>query len=132
MGTKKGKIAVFVYGTLMGINSGHMRRLGADGPYVGALEGYRMYQVDASFPGIVPAEGGKVLGELYYVAPDVLRRLDRYEGVPHLYRREEVEVRLYCGGTVRAWCYIWNGSPRGREVPFGEMPWRCSYARQEE
>ncbi|MGB9782610.1 MAG: gamma-glutamylcyclotransferase family protein [Moorellaceae bacterium] len=123
----KARIPVFVYGTLMSINSNHMRHLGADGPYPGVLEGYRMYQVDPSFPGIVPAGGGKVLGELYYVSPDALRTLDRYEGVPRLYRREEAEVRLCCGGSVRAWCYVWNGPPGGREIAFSEMPWRDKY-----
>jgi gamma-glutamylcyclotransferase (GGCT)/AIG2-like uncharacterized protein YtfP len=124
----KDKTPVFVYGTLMSINSGRMRSFGADGPYLGVLEGYKMYQVDPSFPGIVPAGGGKVLGELYYVSPDALRTLDRYEGVPHFYRREEVEVRLCADGTVRAWCYVWNGLPRGREIAFSEMPWRDKHA----
>lgn len=42
--------------------------------------------------------------------------LDRYEGFPHLYRKENVEVKMKSGETIRAMVYIMNsGKP---EPPF--------------
>lgn len=38
--------------------------------------------------------------------------LDRYEGCPHLYRKENVEVKMKSGETIRAMVYIMNsGKP---------------------
>lgn len=121
---KQEKTPIFVYGTLMSIHSNRMQRLGGDGPYLGVLHGYAMYQVAPEFPGVVPEPGGKVMGEVFYVPRQAFVTLDRYEGVPDLYRREEANVEMAGGGTVRAWVYIWNGKPEGRKIPFSEQPWR--------
>ena len=47
------------------------------------------------FPGMVIHEDfyGCVQGELYEVTEDCLERLDIYEGDPHLFRREEIELK---------------------------------------
>jgi len=121
---KSKKITVFVYGTLTSVNGNYMREMDAEGPYPGVLHGYYLYQVTPFYPGVVPGEGGRVWGELYYVNPEVLKKLDDYEDVPHLYLRKEVEVELLDGRKIRAWCYIWNGPPQGRRIPWEEMPWR--------
>ena len=65
-----------------------------------------------------------MLGEVFYMPRGALEALDRYEGVPHLYRREEVDVEMVGGGTVRAQVYVWNGRPTGRKIPPEEQPWR--------
>ncbi|WP_338835945.1 gamma-glutamylcyclotransferase family protein [Neomoorella thermoacetica] len=121
---KQEKIPIFVYGTLMSIHSNRMLSLGGNGPYLGVLRGYAMYQVAPDFPGIVPEPGGKVMGEVFYIPQQAFASLDRYEGVPDLYRREEANVEMAGGGTVRAWVYIWNGKPEGQKIPFNEQPWR--------
>jgi gamma-glutamylcyclotransferase (GGCT)/AIG2-like uncharacterized protein YtfP len=55
---------------------------------------------------ITPRRGDRVPGYLYYVSPSDLASLDRYEGVPRLYRRKVVTVRLGDGsGRVKAWAY---------------------------
>lgn len=55
---------------------------------------------------IVPHRGDRVPGFLYYVSPSDLSSLDRFEGVPRIYRRKVVTVRLADGATrVKAWAY---------------------------
>ena len=46
------------------------------------------------YPGMVIDEEfyGVVHGELYEVTEDCLEHLDMYEGAPHLFRREEIEL----------------------------------------
>lgn len=46
------------------------------------------------YPGMVIDEElhGVVHGELYEVTEDCLEHLDTYEGAPHLFRREEIEL----------------------------------------
>ncbi|MGB9859945.1 MAG: gamma-glutamylcyclotransferase family protein [Moorellaceae bacterium] len=117
-------IPVFVYGTLTSMNSRYLRRIGAVGPYTAILHGYSLYQVAPSYPGLCPGEGGKVRGEVYYVAEEDLRKLDRYEDVPREYERKKVEVELADGRKIQAWCYVWNGPPQGRQIPWEEMPWK--------
>lgn len=76
------------------------------------MPGAIMHDV-GSFPALVPTENGQnVLGELYLVDDATLARLDRLEGCPRLYRREQVTIQLVTGpgrGVEQtAWVYIWN------------------------
>ena len=55
---------------------------------------YHLYQI-SWFPGMViddldEGTTGGVHGEVFEVTEECLQDLDRYEGVPHLFRREEV------------------------------------------
>ena len=42
--------------------------------------------------------------------------MDRLEGYPRLYRREEIEVCTASGGRARAWVYILNSMPKDATV----------------
>ena len=42
--------------------------------------------------------------------------MDRLEGYPRLYRREEIEAFTAEGGRVRAWVYIMNSLPKDAKV----------------
>lgn len=42
--------------------------------------------------------------------------MDRLEGYPSLYRREQIRVHLVGGGQVLAWVYIMNRLPDGAPV----------------
>ena len=79
---------MFVYGTL---RRGECRNSVMDaGQFVGKglLRGFAMLDLGA-FPGIVPSTGdGVVVGEVYEVGDALVRRLDKIEGVPHLYTRD--------------------------------------------
>lgn len=95
---------VFVYGTLR--DPRVMARF-VDGDVVfkeTTLTNYARYPVlGASFPAIVEEEGKTVTGWLVEVSDEVLASFDRYEGTPHLYRREKVLT-----GLGEAFTYVFN------------------------
>ena len=49
-----------------------------------------------------------VKGEVLTVDDDGFKSMDRLEGYPRLYRREQIQVHLVGGGNVLAWVYIMN------------------------
>lgn len=57
-----------------------------------------------SFPALVPGRG-IVQGVMLEVDEAALVITDRLEGVPHLYRRQEVSVTFTNGGQHTAWTY---------------------------
>lgn len=87
---------IFVYGTLKREcdTQGIMNKLGAR--YLGTTRanGLRMYHFTGErfdFPGIVIGDG-TVYGELFEVPNGAVSVLDHYEGVPHLFRRENIHT----------------------------------------
>ena len=58
----------------------------------------------------------RVVGEVLTVGEDGFRSMDRLEGYPSLYRREQIQVHLVGGGNVLAWVYIMNNLPKGAPV----------------
>lgn len=56
---------------------------------------------------IEPKEGAKVGVLLWSITAECERSLDRYEGFPHLYRKESITVTLD-GDEVQAMVYIMN------------------------
>lgn len=63
------------------------------------------------FPGVIKDEVGEITIERLQVTKEELANLDRYEGVPHLYRRETVEV-----GGEKGEMYIYNRTTEGKEI----------------
>lgn len=107
-GARSGHVAVFTYGSLM-YDAVWGALVPAGGRSVGArLEGWRRHALrEATYPGIVPAQGHRVEGRLWLeVAPAGLARLDAFEGSE--YRRETVRVQpldgsAACDAEVWAW-----------------------------
>ena len=66
-----------------------------------------------SFPGMIASnkEEDTVKGELYLLrdAESTINILDRIEGVPFLFRREEVDI-ICNGEPCTAWAYTYNSS----------------------
>ena len=108
---------VVVYGTLMSRGRANWMLQRSTFLRQVDLPGFVMYDLGA-FPAVVPGYGA-VRGELWHVPEDVLERLDRYEGVPTLYRRERIRV-----GQSDAWMWVWAGDvpAKARMVPDGT--WR--------
>jgi gamma-glutamylcyclotransferase (GGCT)/AIG2-like uncharacterized protein YtfP len=80
----------------------------------GILPGYRM--VFCRHPrrgtGVASVEtlgGNKVTGMVYRISDEDLKRLDRHEGYPHLYRRIEVRVKI---DSRWQWCLTYQ-LPKG-------------------
>ena len=97
---------IFVYGTLKHNFSNH--HLLNDSEYLGdghTKEKYAMYT--NGIPFVIKSEAiSTITGELYRVDDNTLSRLDRLEGHPNWYCREQVEIALDSGNTVTAWIYF--------------------------
>jgi len=97
---------VFVYGTLLSGEcnarwAGNARRQKAW--TVGTI-----YDTGCRFPAFVKRGRTHVKGEVLTVDDDGFKSMDRLEGYPRLYRREQIQVHLVGGGNVLAWVYIMN------------------------
>ncbi len=46
---------------------------------------------------VEPKKGSQVLGALYHISKRDLKQLDIYEGYPHLYYREQIQVETHTG-----------------------------------
>ena len=87
---------LFVYGTLKSIFRNEMNNPTAPMQNVKLVGKYetkeRWTLADfGPYPGMIPGNSG-VVGELWEVPDDRMTQLDRYEGVPNLFRRCDVEV----------------------------------------
>lgn len=105
---------VFVYGTLKYGGSNHAQMIGARP--LGAARtrpGHTLYSL-GDYPGLVldPADTHGVTGELWAVSPDLLARLDAFEGVAEgLYARVPAPLAPpHDGRDTTAWMYLYLGS----------------------
>lgn len=104
------EIKVFVYGTLL---SGERNaRWAMDARRTPAWAIGTIYDTGYGFPAYTREGENRILGELLTVNAEGFRSMDRLEGYPRLYRREEITVFPSCGGQTRAWVYIMNALPK--------------------
>ena len=105
---------LFVYGTLKRLSPSRRHRLLRDARFVtGASMSGVLYDL-GEYPGVVrTSRSNRVAGELYELpaesAPEMLRKLDRYEGREFIRRR--VYVRLTNGKRRAAWAYLLRKGP---------------------
>jgi gamma-glutamylcyclotransferase (GGCT)/AIG2-like uncharacterized protein YtfP len=115
---------VFFYGTLM-TGFDRRRRIGIDPKMRFRARGWveaALFDIGL-YPAAVPAEGGRVWGEVFELLDrdEVLTALDDIEGHrpeepdSSLYIRSLVPVHLPEGVTERAWIYFYN-------APLGKAP----------
>ena len=112
---------VFVYGTLLtGERNAHWAHGARRHP---AWTRGTIYDTGFGFPAFVRNGERKILGEVLTCNEEQFASMDRLEGYPRLYRREQIEVYPVGGGRVRAWVYIMNSLPEGaKEIESGS--WR--------
>lgn len=122
---------LFVYGTLKkGYKNGYiLEQYNPKYQGRGVVEGLLINL--GPFPGFIPSTGrGEtapiVYGELYEIENKLLPLFDRFEGVPRLYTREELQVRNLDTGTLEmAFIYcVTDGTIKGfkaedRVIPSG-------------
>ncbi len=104
MGRKKERLYV-AYGSNLNLPQMKRRCPKAKIAGVSEIEGHELL-----FRGVAtiePKEGGKVPVGLFRITPEDERALDRYEGWPHLYRKEMLELELN-GRPVSAMAYVMN------------------------
>ena len=113
---------VFVYGTLLtGEGNAHWARGARRTP---AWATGTIYDTGYGYPAFVRIGETRIQGELLTVDDEGFKSMDRLEGYPRLYRREEIQVNLVGGGRVLAWVYIMNRLPEGAKVIEGG-DWRA-------
>ncbi len=113
---------VFVYGTLRK-GMGNHRLLEGSG-FIGmgeTVEQYGMYVLPGRIPYVKRRSGMKavIVGEVYEVDEDTLRRIDRLEGHPDFYRRRLVPVMLNTEEKIRAWLYFLADEDREGDLFIG-------------
>lgn len=102
------KTVVGVYGTLKSgmWNNGYIRNQKFLKTVV--MHNVKLYRNYPDFPVAQWHEGSNSIVELWEVDDECLRRLDRLEGVPHMYQRKVVDVsRLYVDESV----HMYFGNP---------------------
>lgn len=121
----RGTMLVFVYGTLMRGGSNHQAFLGnMEFLGDGMVEGFALYCL-GDYPGAVREKGMPLYGEVYRITPLCLEKLDFLEEEGDYYLREETEVVLKNGKTMKAWIYLYNRSTQGlQQVPPEKQPWK--------
>ena len=97
---------VFVYGTLIA-GEANAHWAGSARRQKAWITG-TIYDTGCRFPAFVKRGRTHVKGEVLTVDDDGFKSMDRLEGYPHLYRREQIQVHLVGGGNVLAWVYIMN------------------------
>lgn len=112
---------MFVYGTLM---QGELHHTSiAHARFVRAAETlpeYELVQIDY-YPAMLPGGPSRIMGELYEIDDETLKRLDELEEVPHYYERRTI---VLADGT-EAQTYV---MPRDR-AKTGSSPIPSGYFR---
>ena len=109
---------LFTYGTLKrGFSNNHLLN---QAEFLGAAKTLEKYSLWVSgIPYVFKGESVACIhGELYRVDELTLKIIDRLEGHPEWYRREEVKVVTEKGETVTAWMYFYP-EKRGKLVKTG-------------
>lgn len=111
---------VFVYGTLRrGCSNNDSYMTGAE--WLGTfktIKPYALYVGD--YPYVAADEAvSPIVGEVWLVDDEGLKRLDGLEQHPDWYRREEVLVKDDGGRTLTAWLYFYP-RPEGELIPSGD------------
>ena len=65
---------------------------------------------------VTPKRGSDVPVAVWAISENDERSLDIYEGWPHLYRKEDIQVVLETGEVVTAMVYLMNKEYRGEKV----------------
>ena len=107
---------VFVYGTLLS-NECNCHRAPRARRQRAWTHG-TIYDTGYGFPAFVRGGETRIQGELLTVDDEGFKSMDRLEGYPRLYRREEIDV-FTSQGRARAWVYIMNRLPAGTKVIAG-------------
>ena len=115
---------LFVFGTLMsGYNANRILGDGATKVCDAHLEKHRMFNL--GFPGLKydPRTDKKVLGEIWDVPDANIRRVDEYEGTPHLFKRVLVDRELI---PFNCWEYLRKENTKDYEIQFEDL-WMYEY-----
>jgi len=126
-------LPVFVYGTLLPGESNYRRYLAGrtlkEQP--ATIAGSLWLVEEEDYPYLLPGRD-PVHGVVMHLRPElyqeVLAAIDRLEDFDpraprtSLYVRQQTTAQLLSGGSLTAWCYLWNAAERpGRHLPGGDF-----------
>jgi|GEM_PF-6941645 len=99
-------IKIFSYGTLQKSKFSRDRET-QRGTLTGSYE-----IIDSPSPLLVELNKGNFIikGTLFKVSQEEINEIDEYEGLPHLFKREQKTVVLDDGTKEKAWVYLLNQS----------------------
>ena len=101
---------VFVYGTLKaGLSNSGLLKDATVVDYGVTHEPYMMMDT-GGYPVVIQKEKAPVSGEIYHVDDQTLARLDRLEGHPNFFRREEIAIDVKDSGILYT-CWMYFGHP---------------------
>lgn len=113
---------VVVYGTLLEGESN--ARWAGDAKRIPTTIKGTLWDTGCGFPAFEPDPGGIVVEAEVLVTDEAgLEQMDRLEGYPWLYRREEVRVKIAPTKWVYAWVYVMNKLP-GDATIISSGSWR--------
>jgi len=107
---KSNTVQIIAYGTLMTGEPNHRFCRNAVAIQPCTITG-TLYDTGWGFPAFVPGDTGAVRAELIEIPPANLLAMDRLEGYPRLYDRQQILATLADGSTVEAWVYVMNRLP---------------------
>ena len=108
--------ALFVYGTLKKGHKNHHYLAPAQG-FRARMEGLNLH-LGPGYP-YACLGAGAVEGEVYFVAPEQLERIDQLEEVPTYYQRVKRPVWAEGQGWLTAWVYLRNEAQALPQLPNG-------------
>jgi gamma-glutamylcyclotransferase (GGCT)/AIG2-like uncharacterized protein YtfP len=98
--------AVFVYGTLLDPKiQQELFNTTIQPAQKATIHGWKLYHHE-EYPFVSPHPGSSVNGSLIRLNDHQLAIADQWEEVPHVYRRELLEVQTDDGKNVMAWVYV--------------------------
>ena len=107
---KSNTIQIIAYGTLMTEEPNHRFCRNAVAIQPCTITG-TLYDTGWGFPAFVPGDTGTVKAELIEIPVADWPAMDRLEGYPRLYDRQQIPATLADGSTVTAWVYVMNRLP---------------------
>jgi len=120
---------LFVYGTL---RKGQCNHFFLDrSKFLGNAKTKRRYALYGNWLPFLSRAGSvsQVTGEVYSVNDATLLNLDRLEGHPDMYKREQAEVVLEAGRELSAWIYF-HDSAQGDLIESGDFLQKTSSLRR--
>jgi gamma-glutamylcyclotransferase (GGCT)/AIG2-like uncharacterized protein YtfP len=124
------KHLVFVYGTLRQGQCNHRYFLGRS-KFLGMVKTKKRYALYGHGIPVLSraASVSQVIGEVYEVDDATLLNLDRLEGHPDMYEREQAEVVLEDGTELTAWIYFYDLA-QGDLIETGDFLQKASHRRR--
>ncbi len=121
---------VFVYGTLRKGQCNHRYFLNRS-KFLGMAKTKKRYALYGDAIPVLSRAGSisQVTGEVYSVDDATLLNLDRLEGHPDAYMREQAEMVLENGTELLAWIYFCD-TPRGDLIESGDFLEKTSSLRR--